>query len=183
MGKRVRVLCGLAGLCAGLLLAGCGSSARTPRVTGRLVLDRDRVRTGQSVTGRLVFDNRTPRTVVLLSGCRIDGLFAVGLRNSDGQLQAPGFSAVGCNPEQHLVAKPGRTVYQFEVRVTYMGCTQSAANQLPKTSQYWTPLCLKDSASERNVMPPLLTGRYTAVFVPAGKWTGPQVAGAKLTVT
>lgn len=179
----MRVLCGLAGLCAGLVLAGCGSGAVRPRVTGRLVLDRDRVHTGQAVTGSLVFDSRTAKTVVLLSGCRIDGLFAVGFRNSDGQLQAPGFSAVGCNPEQHLVAKPGRTVYRFKVRVTYMGCTQSAANQLPKTSQYWTPLCLKDSAGERDVMPPLPTGRYTAVFVPAGKWAGPRVAGAKLSVT
>jgi hypothetical protein len=44
-------------------------------------------------------------------------------------------------------------------------------------------VCLKTSSGERDIMPPLPAGKYTALFVPDGKWHGPDVKSAELVVT
>jgi hypothetical protein len=118
-----------------------------------------------------------------MRGCKIDGLFAIGVRASDGYVQAPAFSLVGCSPEQELVASPGTTVYRFDLRATYTSCSQSAQHQLPRDSKYWIPLCLTDSGGRRDIMPPLPPGQYTALFFPSGEWHGPRVQSAGLVVT
>lgn len=168
-----------------LLLAGCGGAASDSKpasINAGLILDQSRVQPGGTVAGRLVVENRTSKALVLLSGCRVDGFYAVGLRASDGFIQEPAFSAVGCSPQQKLVAKPGTTVYRFKIRAAYTECSQSARHQLPKGSKYWSPLCLKDSKGERDIMPPLPSGKYTAVFFPAGRWKGAAVTPAHLVI-
>ena len=82
-----------------------------------------------------------------------------------------------------MVVKPGTTVYRFKLPATYTECSQSASDQPPKSSKYWSPLCLKDSRGERDIMPPLPAGEYTAVFFPNGEWHGPHVKSAELVVT
>lgn len=74
-------------------------------------------------------------------------------------------------------------MYRFRIRATYAGCLQSAQHQPPKSSKYWTPLCLKDRGGERDVMPPLPPGKYTALFFSDGDWHGPHVKSANLVVT
>jgi len=118
-----------------------------------------------------------------MRGCKVDGLYAIGLRGSNGYIQAPVFSAVGCSPKQQMLAAPGTTVFRFKVPATYSECSQSAKHQPPKGSKYWTPLCLKDSTGERDIMPPLPPGKYTALFFPDGVWHGPRVKSAHLVVT
>ena len=114
---------------------------------------------------------------------KVDGLYGIGLRASDGYIQDPAFSLVACSPSQELVAKPGTTVYRFNRSASYLACAQSAGHQPPKRSKYWNPLCLKDSSGERDIMPPLPAGRYTALFFPDGEWHGPRVQSADLVVT
>jgi hypothetical protein len=141
------------------------------------------VQTGGTVRGEVVFQNRTSTTRVLMRGCKIDGLYAIGFRASNGYLRQPAFSLVGCSPEQALVAKPGTTIYRFETSAIYAECSQSAKNQPPRYSSYWIPLCLKDSRGQRDVMPPLPDGSYSALFFPAGQWHGPRVKPASLLIT
>jgi hypothetical protein len=130
-----------------------------------------------------VFENRTSKTKVLMRGCKVDGLYAIALRASDGYVQEPAFYDVGCSPEQAMVAKPGTTVYRFRLPATYTECLQSAEQQPPKSSKDWIPVCLKDSGGQGDVMPPLPAGKYTAPFFPDGDWHGPQVKSPNLIVT
>jgi hypothetical protein len=181
----VLVCLSVVGLAAGvvpLAVAG-GSGTRPVAITGRIYLKDRAVRSGGTVHGEVVFQNASTRSKVLMRGCRVDGLFGIGLRASDGYVQAPAFSLVGCSPEQALVAKPGVTVYRFALRATYTACSQSAAGQPPRRSRYWTPSCLKGRSGHHDVMPPLPAGRYTALFFPAGVWHGPHVKPARLVVT
>jgi hypothetical protein len=170
------------GLVAVALASRSARKSRLPSLTGHLHLAHRRVQAGRTVDGRIVFQNRTSRAKVLMRGCEIDGLYAIGVRSSNGRVQAPAFSDVGCSPEQALIAKPGTTVYRFTLRLDYTACSQSAKDQPPRDSKYWTPPCLKDSGGERDIMPPLPAGRYTALFFPAGKWHGPHVKPAGVTV-
>ncbi len=153
-----------------------------PAITGSIHLKHREVRSGRTVRGELVFENHTSKTKVLMRGCKIDGLYAIWLRAADGYVQEPAFSLVGCGPDE-MVAKPGTTVYRFKVPATYTQCSQSATHQPPKSSKYWTPLCLKDSSGQRDIMPPLPAGKYTALFFPNGGWHGPHVKSADLVIT
>jgi hypothetical protein len=163
--------------------AKAGSSA----ITASASLGHATVRAGGSLRGKLVFDNAGSTVRVLLHGCKTDGLFAMALRAHDGSLDnGPAFSLVGCDENissNELVAKPGSTAYSFEVRATYTECGQDPKDQQPKTSKYWTPLCLKDQRGIRDVMPPLPAGPYKLRFVPNGKWTGPSVKPVSVSVT
>lgn len=158
------------------------SPVRQPSQAALHLKHRD-VHSGRTVRGELVFENHTSKTKVLLRGCQVDGLYGIGLRAADGYIQEPAFSLVGCSPEQEMVAKPGTTVYRFKVPATYTECSQSANDQPPKSSKYWSPLCLKDSSGQRDIMPPLPAGKYTALFFPDGEWHGPHVKSADLVVT
>jgi hypothetical protein len=123
-------------------------------------------------------------TLTSLRGCKINGLYGVALRASDGStVEGPVFSLVGCSPEPPIVAKPGTTLYRFKLSATYTECSQRAKGQPPRGSKYWSPVCLKASSGERDIMPPLPAGKYTALFVPDGKWHGPDVKSAQLVVT
>lgn len=159
------------------------SSSTTPAITGSIQLNQDSVRSGEFVHGEVIFHNRTSQTKVLTQGCNANGFYGIGLRASDGYIQAPAFALVGCSPEQEMVAKPGTTVYQFKVAASYTQCSQSTKGQAPEGSKYWTPVCLKDPSGRRDIQPPLPPGRYTALFFSSGKWLGPHVAPAVLTVT
>lgn len=171
------------GLTALALASRISADSTGPAITGSIQLNHTDVETGRTVGGQVVFHNRTSRTRVLTRGCKIDGLYAIGFRASDGYVQEPAFSLVGCSPEQTLVARPGRTVYRFKLRATYTACLQSSKGQPPKGSKSWEPLCLRDSKGERDIMPPLPAGKYKALFFPAGKWHGPYVRPARLIVT
>ncbi len=171
------------GLDAIAFASGKSAKPRPPVITGSIHLEHRNVHSGRTVRGELVFENHTSKTRVLMRGCRIDGLYAIGLRSADGYSQEPAFSLVGCSPERVMVAKPGTTVYRFKVLANYTECSQSAEQQPPKTSKYWTPLCLKDSSGERDIMPPLPADNYTALFFPNGEWHGPHVKSADLVVT
>jgi hypothetical protein len=171
------------GLGAIAFASGSSAKPRPPAITGSIHLTQRDVRSGRTVRGKLVFENHTSKTKVLLRGCQIDGLYAIGLRASDGYIQEPAFALVGCSPEQEMVAKPGTTVYRFNMPATYTQCSQSTTHQLPKRSRYWTPLCLKDSSGARDIMPPLPAGKYTALLFPDGEWHGPHVKSADLVVT
>jgi hypothetical protein len=162
-----------------------GTSAKPgpPAIEGSIHLAHRDVDSGRTVHGELVFENPTSKTKVLLRGCKTDGLYGIALRASNGYIQGPAFSLVGCIPEQEMVAKPGTTVYRFKMPATYTQCSQNAKGQPPKSSKYWTPPCLKDSSGERDIMPPLPAGKYTALFVPDGEWHGPNVKSADLVVT
>lgn len=138
------------GLGAITFASGKSAKARLPALTGRIQLKRRDVRTGGTIRGALVFENHTSKTKVLMRGCKIDGLYAIGLRASDGYIQEPAFSDVGCSPEHEMVAKPGNTVYRFEVPAAYVECSQSANQQPPRSSKYWNPLCLKNPSGERD---------------------------------
>jgi hypothetical protein len=191
--RRMRTAAVFAGsLVAVVLATGLGAIAfangrsakpRGPAIIGSIRLRHRDVRSGGTVRGELVFENRTSKTRVLMRGCKVDGLYGIGLRASDGYIQDPAFFAVACSPAQELVAKPGTTVYRFKRPATYIGCAQSAEHQLPKSSKYWNPLCLKDSSGKRDVMPRLPAGKYTALFFPDGEWHGPPVKSADLIVT
>lgn len=175
-----------AALAAGVAVVACGNGAAAKQayVTGTIELNRSSVRTGGTVSGKVVFRNRTSRAKVLLRTCgTIDGFYAVTLRASDGYGQGAAFSLVGCLHQQAMLAKPGTTIYRFTVSARYTECAQSARHQRPKNSRYWTPLCLKASSGERNIMPPLPPGHYTALFFPDGRWSGPTVKSARLVVT
>jgi hypothetical protein len=175
----------LTGTTIALLLTGCSGALSTSEpagVTARLVLRPDRVRPGGTADGRLVLTNGRSKTVVLLRGCRINGLYGIGIRSPHIKIQGPAFTLVGCLRHQTLVAKPGTTVYGFKVAARYTGCTQALKDELPRTSAYWTPLCGKRRDGERNIMPSLPPGTYTTVFVPNGKWKGPAVHSARLVV-
>jgi hypothetical protein len=171
------------GLGAIAFASGKNASFRQPATTGTIHLKRREVHSGRTVRGELVFENRSSKTKVLMRGCKVDGLYAVALRASDGYIQQPVFYDVGCSPEQEMVATPGTTAYRFRIPATYTECLQSAQHQPPKSSKYWTPLCLKDGGGERDVMPPLPPGKYTALFFPYGDWHGPHVKSANLVVT
>ena len=171
------------GLAAIALASGKRVKPRPPAITGNLRLTQSEVHSGRTVRGELVFENHTAKTMVLLRGCRINGVYGVGLRGSEGYVQAPVFTLVGCSPEPDMVAKPGITVYRFNVSTTYGECTPSTRNEPPRSSNYWSPLCLKDSGGERNVMPPLPAGTYAVLFFPNGKWHGPQVKPAHLVIS
>jgi hypothetical protein len=165
------------------LASGKNAEPRPPAITGDIHLKRQDVGSGRTVRGELVFENHTSKTKVLLRGCKVDGLYGIGFRASGGYIQYPAFSTVACSPEQEMVARPGTTVYRFKVLATYIECSQSAKHQPPKSSKYWTPLCLKESSGERDIMPPLPVGKYTALFFPYGEWHGPRVKSAVLVVT
>lgn len=156
---------------------------RGPAITGSIRLKHHDVRSGRTVRGELVFENHTSKTEILLRGCKADGLYGIGLRAADGYIQDPAFFAVACSPEQELVAKPGTTVYRFKRPATYIGCAQSPKGQPPRSSKYWNPLCLENSKGERDIMPPLPAGKYTALFFADGEWHGPHVKSADLVVT
>jgi hypothetical protein len=170
------------GLGASAFASGSSAKPHEPAITGSVHLNHREVHSGRTVRGELVFENHTSKTQVLLRGCKIDGLYAIGLRASDGYIQEPAFSLVACGP-QEMVAKPGTTVYRFKIAATYTACSQSAKHQPPRSSKYWAPLCLKDSSGERDIMPPLPAGTYTALFFPNGEWHGPHVKSADLIVT
>jgi hypothetical protein len=171
------------GLGAIAFASGKTAKPRPPAITGSIHLKHRDVRSGRTVRGELVFENHTSKTRMLMRGCKVDGLYGIALRASDGYLQEPLFTLVGCSPAQEMVAKPGTTVYRFKVPATYIACSQSAKHQLPRSSKYWNPLCLKDSSGERDIMPPLPAGKYTALFFPAGEWHGPHVKASDLVVT
>jgi hypothetical protein len=171
------------GLTAIALAAWTSAKPQARSITASVQLRHSHVQTGGTVRGEVVFQNRTSTTRVLLRGCKIDGLYAIGFRASNGYVQAPAFSLVGCSPEQELVAKPGTTVYRFETSATYAECSQSAKGQPPRYSKYWSPLCLRDSRGQRDIIPPLPEGNYSALFFPAGQWHGPPVKPARLLVT
>lgn len=151
-------------------------------ITGAIQLDQHDVQAGGTLRGRIVFENRTSSTRVLERGCKVDGLYAVGLRASDGSLQSPAFSLVGCSPEQELIARPGQTTYPFKLQATYGSCLQRAKGQGSRGSASWMPPCLENAEHIRDIAPPLPVGIYTAVFVPDGKWHGPRVQPARLRV-
>lgn len=159
------------------------SSARPPAITGGIYLEHGAVSSGGIVHGEVVFHNSSTKSKVLMRGCRVDGLFGIGLRASDGYVQAPAFSLVGCSPEQALVANPGITKYRFALRARYLACSQCAVAQPPARSRYWLPSCLKGRSGNQDAMPPLPAGSYTARFFPAGVWHGPHVKPAPLVVT
>ncbi len=171
------------GLGAIAFASGESAQPRPPAITGSIHLKHRDVHSGRTVRGELVLENHTSKTKVLMRGCKIDGLYAIGLRAANGYIQQPAFSAVGCSPEQEMVARPGTTVYRFKMPATYIECSQSAKHQLPRSSKYWIPLCLKDSSGERDIMPPLPAGEYTALFFTDGEWHGPHVKSADLFVT
>jgi hypothetical protein len=171
------------GLSAFAFAGGTSSKLHPSAIAGSIRLKHREVRSGRTVRGELVFENHTSKTKVLMRGCKIDGLYAIGLRASDGFIQEPAFSLVGCSREQTMVAKPGTTAYRFKVPASYAECSQSAEHQPPKSSKNWTPVCLKGSGGERDVMPPLPAGKYTALFFPDGEWHGPHVKSASLRVT
>jgi len=177
-------LASLASLLTPAVAKGNAPTDTQPSVSGLLALDDNRVEPGRTVNGKLVIENRTSKTLDLLSGCgAVDGFYAIGLRAADGYIQEPAFATVGCGAEQEMVAKPGRTVFQFKIKASYTACSQLATGQRPRRSRYWNPICLKDSSGKRDIMPPLPAGRYEARFFPNGKWLGPKIADAKLTVT
>ena len=189
--KRTAVL--VAGSLVAVLLAlGLGAIAfagekspksRPSAITGSIYLKHHVVHSGGTVRGELVFENHTSRTKVLIRGCKVDGLYAIGFRAADGYVQEPAFSLVGCSPLDQMVAKPGTTVYRFKVPATYTQCSQSTQDQPPESSKNWTPLCLKDHSGQRDIMPPLPAGKYTALFFPDGEYHGPHVKSADLAVT
>jgi hypothetical protein len=170
------------GLAAVVFARATGARSRSSAITGAIHLNRVGVRAGGRIRGQVVFRNRTSRTRVLMHGCKIDGLYGIGVRASDGYVQAPVFSLVGCSPEQEMVARPGRTVYRFKLSATYVACSQSTKDQPPEGSKYWLPLCHKYSRGQADIMPPLPAGKYTALFFPAGEWHGPHVKPATLQV-
>jgi hypothetical protein len=63
------------------------------------------------------------------------------------------------------------------------GVQQHGFHESSKSSKYWTPLCLKESSGERDIVPPLPVGKCTALFFPDGQWHGPHVKSAVLVVT
>lgn len=169
----------------GAIASASGMSAR-PRpasITGSIHLRHRDVQSGRTVRGELVFKNHTSKTKVLMHGCKVDGLYGIGFRASDGYTQPPVFSLVGCSRAQEMVAKPGTTFYRFKVAARYVVCSESAKGQPPKSSKHWIPLCLKDSSGERDIMPPLPTGKYKPLFFPDGEWHGPHIKPADLIVT
>jgi hypothetical protein len=174
------------GLSIAVAAVALASSQRVPplrALSGAIRVQDRTVESGGTIRGEVVFVNRTSTPRVLMRGCLVDGLYGIGLRASDGYVQAPAFSLVGCHPEQEMVAKPGTTVYRFTVPATYVQCSQSARDQPPRSSKYWIPLCLKDSSGHRDRMPPLPPGRYSALFFPATTWHGPHVEPATVLVT
>jgi hypothetical protein len=174
----------LAAFLIGLFLAGCGGNGSQPAgITGKVVLSRDHIRSGATIHGKIVFKNGTSKTRILVSGCRVDGLYGVALNASGPDLNnGPASFAVGCFHKDHLVARPGTTAYPFKVTATYLSCSQAAEDQPPRTSKNWMPLCLRDAKGERDIAPPLPAGRYAAVFYPNGKWNGPTVTSETVTV-
>ncbi len=170
------------GLGAIAFASGKSVKPHPPAITGAIHLKHRDVLSGRTVRGELVFENHTSSTKVLMRGCKIDGLYAIELRAAEGYSQEPAFSLVGCSREQAMLARPGTTVYRFRVSATFTECSQRAADQPPKSSKSWTPLCLRDSSGQRDVMPPLPAGKYTAVFFPDGEWHGPHVKSADLIV-
>jgi hypothetical protein len=180
----------LAGLLGAALASGIASCAGTTAakpgsvpIIASIHLTQGTVQSGKTVHGEVVFENRTSRTKVLMRGCKIDGLYEIGVRASDGYAQGRAFSLVGCLREQEIVAKPGITVYRFKLSALYTACLQSNVHRPPKDSKDWLPVCLKDSSGERNIMPSLPSGTYTVLFYPADKWDGPHVQAASLVVT
>jgi hypothetical protein len=182
LGVLLAVACAT-GLGAATSASGKSERPRPASITGSIRLKRREVRGGRTVRGEVVFKNHTSKTKVLLHGCKVDGLYGIGFRASDGYTQPPVFSLVGCRPAQEMVAKPGTTVYRFKVAAKYVECSQSAKDQPPKSSKYWIPLCLKNSSGERDIVPALPAGKYTALFFPDGNWHGPRVKPADLVVT
>ncbi len=169
------------GLGAIALAKGTGARPRPPAIAGSIHLKQRNVHSGGTLRGEVMFENHTSK--VLVRGCKIDGLYAIRLRFADGYMQQPAFSLVGCSPQQEMVARPGSTVYRFKLSATYIACSQSGKHQPPKWSKHWMPLCRKDSTGERDIMPPLPAGKYTALFFPDGEWHGPHVKSADLVVT
>jgi hypothetical protein len=181
------LLAGLLGAAVASGIASCaGMTAGKPRsapILASIQLMQRTVQSGKTAHGEVVFENGTSRTKVLMRGCKIDGLYEIGVRASDGYAQGRAFSLVGCLHEQEMVAKPGITAYRFKLPALYTACLQSDVHQPPKDSKDWLPLCLKDSSGERNIMPSLPAGTYTVLFYPADKWDGPHVKPASLVVT
>jgi len=171
------------GLGAVAFASGESAKLRASALTGRIHLERRNVASGGTVRGELVFENHTSKTKVLLRGCKIDGLYAIGFRDSHGRVQAPAFPLVGCIRTQEMVAKPGTTIYRFSTLASYSECSQSPRQSAPKSSKYWIPLCLKDSTGERDIMPPLPVGQYAVLFFSDGDWHGPHIKPAVLIVT
>jgi hypothetical protein len=112
--------------------SGKSPKPRPPAVTGSIHLKHGDVFSGRAVRGEVVFENHTSQTKVLMRGCTIDGLYAIGFRASDGYVQEPAFSLVGCSPEQEMVAKPGTTIYRFKVPAT--SCRRSRPASTPRCS-------------------------------------------------
>lgn len=54
--------------------------------------------------------------------------------------------------------------------------------RLGRTGWIVIPLCLKDSSGERDIVPPLPAGSYTAQYFHGSKWRGPHVTPAELVV-
>jgi len=146
-------------------------------LTARIVLDHRQVRVGGAIGGRLILDNATSTRKVLLRGCLANGRFEIGLE-APNRDQGGAFSLVGCNPLQVLIAaNPGVTVYRFKLSATYTVCAQSAKGGPGM------PLCLKGADGKRDIFPALPAGQYTAILLPDGKWLGPKVTPAALSVT
>ena len=173
----------LAALVLASLADGKGLMSRHSSLSAVIALAPGRVAAGGPVSGKLIFHSSTTKPKVVLSGCGVDGLYAVALRAPDGYIQDPVFAAVACRHRQSLVANPGTTIYRFKIRATYTACSQSPDHHWPKRSENWLPLCLKGSSRKREIMPPLPPGKYTALFFPDGTWTGPTVKPATLIVT
>lgn len=151
---------------ATVALAGAGESPGRRSLTAMIVLARSRVPAGGTVSGKVIFDNRGSKPKVMLRGCVVNGLYAIGFRAADGYIDQPAFTAVGCSPEQSMVAKRGRTVYRFKTRASYTVC--GPGDRQPKRSRYWIPPC-GTKPNRRGGMPSLPVGEYTAVFVPSAR--------------
>jgi hypothetical protein len=116
--RRSRAVALFAGTLAAVVLAmGFGAIAfasgrslkpRPPAVTGNIHLNLPDDDSCRTVRGEVVFENHTSQTKVLMRRCTIDGLFAIGFRASDGYLQEPAFSLVGCIHKQEMVGRQAR---------------------------------------------------------------------------
>ncbi|MGC9222131.1 MAG: hypothetical protein ACP5H2_12455 [Solirubrobacteraceae bacterium] len=173
----------LAALALATLADGRGLRLKHASLSALIALAPGRVAAGAPISGKLILQNITTKPKVVLSGCGLDGLYAVALRAPDGYIQDPVFAQVACRHKQTLVAKRGTTIYRFKIRGTYTACSQSPDHHWPKRSENWLPLCLKRSSGKREIMPLLPPGKYAALFFSDGTWTGPTVKPATLVVT
>jgi len=135
--------------------ASAGSLPGSPQLTGRLVLDLNQVRAGNSVKGALIVTNRGGKAI---TRCRPE--FYVVL-TPKGQAPEELPSRAVCSREP-LVLKPGLNRLPISVSTTYATCSPE-----PQAN---TPRCIASGT------PPLPPGRYEAVLMGSA---GLHLAAAK----